>query len=140
MPHGNLVCKIPLIWRMLTRMTRSHCAGAAGGGQSCDPSLGAALCLHFLQTETHHSPPSPPSVPHPPKYNPSKQQHPSIHPLSPKTYTSSIPSPAPLRKIIHKGKSQTQSQKGCILHTNLILKDLVTTRSPIGGLTYHIYW
>ena len=102
-------------------MTRSHCAGVAAGGQSCDPSLGAALCLHFLQTETHHSPPSP--IPHPLKYNPSKefvqtQQHPSIHVLSlrsldpPKTRP-----PAPPRKTIHKGKSQTQSQKGCILHT-----------------------
>ena len=63
------------------------------------------------------------TAPHPPKYNPSKefvqtQQHPSIHALSlrsldpPKTRP-----PAPPRKTIHKGKSQTQSQKGCILQT-----------------------
>ena len=73
LPHGNLVCKIPLTWRMLTRMTRSHCAGAAGGGQSCDPSLGAALCLHFLQTETHHSPPSPTFSPPSPNTTPQKR-------------------------------------------------------------------
>ena len=95
LPHGNLVCKIPLIWRMLTRMTRSHCAGAAGGGQSCDPSLGAALCLHFLQTETHHSPPSPTSSPPSPKIQPLKKEF--VHRSQPPSLPP--PSPSPLPKI-----------------------------------------
>ena len=98
LPHGNLVCKILLIWRMLTRMTRSHCAGAAGGGQSCDPSLGAALCLHFLQTETHHSPPSPTFSPPPPKIQPLKRIC---------AHTTAPFYPCPIPKIPRSSKNST---------------------------------